>query len=66
MQTPNNPVYEFCASMRSVYAKDCILDGIKIVRNHSDSVIWLKMDRHFLKTDSDVYIAGVYVHDLII
>ena len=44
-----------------MYVKDCILDGIKIVKNHYDSVIWLKMDRHFFKTDSDVYIAGVYV-----
>ena len=38
-----------CSVGIAVYVKDCILDGIKIVRNHYDSVIWLKMERHFFK-----------------
>lgn len=44
-----------------MYVKDCISNGVKVVRNHFDSVIWLKLDKHFFKTDCDIYIAGLYV-----
>ena len=43
-----------------LYIKDCISDGVKIVRNHHDSVIWLKLDRNVFNIESDIYIAGVY------
>ena len=50
-----------CSGGIVIYVKDIISDGIKIVRNHFDSVIWLKLDRNFFNIESDVYIAGVYV-----
>ena len=44
-----------------LHIKDCSSDGIKIVRNHFDSVIWLKVDKIFFRIDNDVCIAGVYI-----
>ena len=36
-----------CSGGIVLYIKDCISDGIKIVRNHFDSVIWLQLDKNF-------------------
>ena len=44
-----------------LYIKDCISDGVKIVRNHHDSVILLKLDRNVFNIEIDIYIAGVYI-----
>ena len=44
-----------------LYIKACISDGVKIVRNPHDSVIWLKLDRNVFNIESDIYIAGVYI-----
>ena len=44
-----------------LYIKGCISDGVKIVRNHHDSVIWLKLDGNVFNIESDIYIAGVYI-----
>lgn len=44
-----------------VYLKESVKDGVTIVRNHYDSVIWLKVDKSFFHTTSDVYLCGVYI-----
>ena len=44
-----------------IYIKDDISDGVEIVRNHFDSIIWLKMNKQYFGLDQDTYIAGVYI-----
>ena len=45
----------------SCYTLKTISDGVKILRNHHDSVIWLKLDRNVFNIESDIYIADVYI-----
>ena len=37
------------------------VDGIKIVKNHHNSVIWLKLDRYFFNVERDIYVCGIYL-----
>ena len=55
-----------CSGGIVLYLKDSISDGIKVVKNHANSIIWLKLDKNYFKIESDVYIAGVKIHLLII
>ena len=41
--------------------RDSICDGIKIVRNHHDTIVWLKLDRSFFKIENDIYLACSYI-----
>lgn len=41
--------------------KECLQNGIKIVRNNYDTIIWLKLDKTFFSFDEDVYLCGVYM-----
>ena len=34
---------------------------VEIVRNHFDSIIWLKLNKQYFGLDQDTYIAGVYI-----
>ena len=36
--------------------KDSIKDGIEIIKTYHSSVIWLKLDHLFFKTDNDIYL----------
>ena len=40
---------------------DNICDGISIVRNHHDTIVWLKLDRSFFKIENDIYLACCYI-----
>lgn len=44
-----------------MYFKDTLKDGITIVRNHFDTLIWIKLDATFFRFDKDVYICGAYL-----
>ena len=41
--------------------KEEIKDGIEILANHHDSVIWLRLDKGFFHLDKDVFICGIYL-----
>ena len=45
----------------AIYFKDHLENGIKIVKNHYDSIIWLKLDHTFFNIDEDVYICAAYI-----
>ena len=45
----------------SLFYKNSLADGIKIVKNHHNSVIWLKLDRCFFNVERDIYICGIYL-----
>ena len=44
-----------------VYCKDSVVNGVSIIKNHCDTLIWLKLDKLFFNLDTDVYLCGVYV-----
>ena len=46
-----------------LYYKDSLKDGISIVKNQYDTIIWVKFDAVFFKLDTDVYIyiCGTYL-----
>ena len=50
-----------CSGGIVLYIRDSISDGVKLVRNHYDSIIWIKLDKNFFNIESDIYIAGVYI-----
>ena len=45
----------------ALYYKESIKNGIQIVRNHFNSIIWLKLDHSFFKTKHDIYLCGIYL-----
>ena len=45
----------------AVYIKEGISNGIQIVRNHFDTIIWLKFDKDFLRTEKDIFLSCVYI-----
>jgi exonuclease III len=45
----------------ALYLKDSIANGASIVENHSDSIVWLKLDKQFFRMDEDVFLAGIYL-----
>jgi hypothetical protein len=34
---------------------------VSIVRNHFDSIIWLKFDYSFFQQDSDIFVSDIYI-----
>ena len=44
-----------------LYYKTGLKDGITIVRNNYDTIIWVKLDKTFFSLPEDVYLCGVYM-----
>lgn len=44
-----------------LYYKNSIKDGVSVIMNHFDTIIWVKLDKEFFKLDSDMYICGAYL-----
>lgn len=44
-----------------LYVKDCIKRGVTIARSHHDTIIWLRLDKHYFSFDKDMYICGAYI-----
>ena len=44
-----------------IFIWDSLKDGVSIIRNHFDTIIWLKLDRHFFGFDEDCYLSSVYL-----
>jgi len=45
----------------AIYLKDSIANGITVIKNRFDTLIWLKLDKSYFKLFYDIYIAGVYM-----
>ena len=51
-----------CSGGVVLFIRNTISCGVSIVKNHLDSVIWIKLDRvFFFHFDLDIFIAGLYV-----
>lgn len=44
-----------------IYVRNSIHKGVKLVRNHHDTIVWLQLDKTFFDIADDVFLAGVYV-----
>ena len=44
-----------------IYIKDDIRQGVKLVKNELDCVVWLKLDKIFFSIEDDVYICITYI-----
>ena len=44
-----------------LYYKEQLKDGIQIIKNHFDTIIWLKLDHLFFNTQNDIYVCGAYI-----
>jgi hypothetical protein len=38
-----------------IYISDLIKDGVKIVKNNFDTIVWLKLDKSYFCLNDDVY-----------
>ena len=45
----------------AVYYREDLKDGIEIISNRHDSLIWLKLDRIFFQVEHAIYLSGVYL-----
>jgi exonuclease III len=45
----------------AIYFKEHLNDGISIIRNHYDTIIWLKLDHDFFNIDEDIYLCAAYI-----
>ena len=44
-----------------IYVKDELRHGIKLIKNDTDALIWLKLEKSFFNTLNDRYILAVYI-----
>ena len=44
-----------------LYYKEDIQEGIQIIKNHFDTIIWVKLDKTFFKLSEDIFLCGVYI-----
>ena len=45
----------------ALYYKEHLKDAIEIIKNHHNTIIWLKLDHNFFNDDQDIYICGSYI-----
>ena len=45
----------------AIYYKEHLKDAIEIIKNHHNTIIWLKLDHNFFNVDQDIYICGSYI-----
>ena len=38
-----------------------IIEGVNVIRNHFDTLIWVKLDKVLLNLDEDIYLCSAYV-----
>jgi exonuclease III len=50
-----------CSGGIAIYIKDHLKNGIEIIRNHYDTIIWIKLNHAFFNTARDIYICGSYI-----
>ena len=54
-----NKCSKICHGGVVIYVKDSISKGVRIIKIHYDTIVWLKLDKGFFRFDNDVFIAGV-------
>ena len=50
-----------CSGGIIVYIKDNIKEGVSLVRNRYDTIIWLKLNKRYFDMCNDIFIAGAYM-----
>ena len=45
----------------ALYYRESLKDGIEIIRNHHNTIVWLKLDCSFFHNDKDIYLCGIYL-----
>ena len=45
----------------ALYYKKHLKDGIMLLKNHSDTVIWIKLDKNVFNLSQDMYLCGCYI-----
>lgn len=50
-----------CSGGVAVFYREELQDGIQIVSNKHDSLIWLNLDRFFFRVENDIYLSGIYL-----
>ena len=44
-----------------MYIRNSISKGVTLIKNHHDTIIWLRLDKSFFNLSKDVFLAGVYI-----
>lgn len=44
-----------------IYIRNSIKSGITVVKNHFDTIIWLKFDKNHVGLPNDIFLGGVYM-----
>lgn len=44
-----------------IYVKNELRDGVKLVKNDLDTLIWFKLEKSFFKTVNDRYVLAAYI-----
>lgn len=44
-----------------IFIRDSILPGVSVVRNHHDTIVWLKLDKIFFNFQTDIYLSCLYL-----
>ena len=44
-----------------IYIKDTIRNGVKLVKNDIDCIVWIKLDKNYFKLEDDWYLAITYI-----
>ena len=44
-----------------LYYKESLQNGISIVKNIHETMVWIKLDRSFFHLENEAYVCGVYV-----
>ena len=50
-----------CSGGICLYYKECIQDGISIVKNNLNTTVWVKLDAKYFNFESDVFLCGTYL-----
>ena len=50
-----------CSGGVALFYKESLHDGITIERNTANSVIWIKLNCEFFKSETDIFIGGAYI-----
>lgn len=50
-----------CSGGIVLYCRESIAKDITVVRNHFDTIIWIKIDKDFFRIESDIFICATYI-----
>ena len=50
------------AGGQGIFIRNDILQGVQVVKNYDDVLVWIKLFKQFFQLDRDVYLGSVYVY----